>query len=252
MRFLRKNCANVKFFLSLPKFNSMKKFLSILVICIIACTSSAYAQLVINNNNNENVTGSTFTTETDLETEIVLKIKNTSAEQISDLRVALKQNGNIVTSASSSDVTYNFCMGFTCYQPFAQTSAFSLAADAEKELHLTITGYTPATYTVVASNGSVSAECYVNVINDPTKVDINEVAFNVYPNPTRNSFTIENNFGKNQYVEIYNVLGQLVTEVKSTESKVVVDCSSWKNGYYICRSYKNNKIDKSIKVVVSH
>ena len=77
--------------------------------------------------------------------------------------------------------------------------------------------------------------------------------FSVYPNPAVNTFTIANEYGPSSYVEIYNVLGMQVNRINFSETgDVKIDCSGWEKGYYFCRLYNDGKIEKTIKLTVTH
>ncbi|HPX75360.1 MAG TPA: T9SS type A sorting domain-containing protein [Bacteroidales bacterium] len=77
--------------------------------------------------------------------------------------------------------------------------------------------------------------------------------FSIYPNPASDNFKIKHNYGPNAVVEVYNMLGKLVTKVKSDfVNGVNIDASKWDNGYYFCRLYNDGKIQKTIKLVVAH
>ena len=77
--------------------------------------------------------------------------------------------------------------------------------------------------------------------------------FSVLPNPAVSTFNIQHNYGPKVVVEIFNVLGKSVAKINSgTENTFSIDCSKWENGYYFCRIYNEDKIEKTIKLVVSH
>lgn len=77
--------------------------------------------------------------------------------------------------------------------------------------------------------------------------------FLVFPNPAVSSFTIQHNYGTKAVVEVFNVLGKSVAKINtSADNSVNVDCSKWENGYYFCRLFNDGKIEKTIKLVVTH
>lgn len=77
--------------------------------------------------------------------------------------------------------------------------------------------------------------------------------FSVYPNPARNNFTIEHNYGSKAVIEVFNILGKSVAKINSgSANQVNIDCSKWENGYYFCRILNEGKIEKTIKLVVTH
>ena len=122
------------------------------------------------------------------------------------------------------------------------------------EVHISLTPLNATDFVVATypTGGSPRADVniHVNTTATPNFVAGN---FNVYPSPANESFVIENNFNKNTYVEIYNVLGQVIKTVSAENaSQVTINCSNWKNGYYVCRSFKDGKIEKTVKVVIAH
>ncbi len=94
------------------------------------------------------------------------------------------------------------------------------------------------------------------IVSYSTQTSINTTLakdFNVYPNPARNSFTIEHNFGSKAVVEVFNVLGKSVAKLNSNSTtQFNIDCSKWENGYYFCRLYNDGKVEKTVKLVVTH
>ncbi len=80
-----------------------------------------------------------------------------------------------------------------------------------------------------------------------------ENQFSIYPNPAVNSFIVNNNYGENSYVEIYNVIGEKVGRVNvGDNAQTEIDCSSWKKGYYFCRLFKDGEIKKTLKLTVTN
>jgi hypothetical protein len=74
---------------------------------------------------------------------------------------------------------------------------------------------------------------------------------NIYPNPAQNNFTIAVE-KRNMQIKIYNVLGELIRDFNAGESSVQVDCSLWNNGVYFVRSFDDNELVNTQKLVVAH
>lgn len=251
MRFFsKKTLSELKHFcIFAENFKLMKRIFTILAV-IIACASQSFAQLVILNGRNgeENITNTTV----NITNEIYFRVKNASSETISEikcyLRISADENADYGT-----DAEWEFCS--TGCGLDGKCPDFNLAPGAEQEVHLkftqinTIHDFMIYTYPPGA-NPTAIFSIHINTAGIST---VAANSFNVYPSPANESFTIENGFGKNSYVEIYNVLGQTVKRIPSDNTNSIsVNCSTWKNGYYVCRLYKDGKAEKTVKVVVAH
>ena len=251
MRFFsKKTLSELKHFcIFAENFKLMKRIFTILAV-IIACASQSFAQLVILNGRNgeENITNTTV----NITNEIYFRVKNASSETISDikcyLRISADENADYGTDAEWEFCSTQCGMNGGCPK-------FTLAPGAEQEVHLgfsqinAIHDFMIYTYPTGANPTAVFS-IHINTAGIST---VAANSFNVYPSPANESFTIENGFGKNSYVEIYNVLGQTVKRIPSDNTNSIsVNCSTWKNGYYVCRLYKDGKAEKTVKVVVAH
>lgn len=251
MRFFsKKTLSELKHFcIFAENFRLMKRIFTILAV-IIACASQSFAQLVILNGRNgeENITNTTV----NITNEIYFRVKNASSETISDikcyLRISADENADYGTDAEWEFCSTQCGMNGGCPK-------FTLAPGAEQEVHLAfsqinaIHDFMIYTYPTGANPTAVFS-IHINTAGIST---VAANSFNVYPSPANESFTIENGFGKNSYVEIYNVLGQTVKRIPSDNTNSIsVNCSTWKNGYYVCRLYKDGKAEKTVKVVVAH
>ena len=75
-----------------------------------------------------------------------------------------------------------------------------------------------------------------------------EQAFNIYPNPAKNSFSI--NAEQNSIVEIYNVLGESISRFTAKNYETVIDCSNWEKGLYFIKTINGAGKDKISKVII--
>ena len=221
-----------------------------IIAALIVCASQTFAQLVILDQQGNDITNTTV----NITNEIYFKVKNTSSSDIANIKCYLKVSAN-EDAVYETDATWEFCSiqcGINGGCP-----KFSLAAGAEQLVHLEFSqvNNTPCDFLVYTypTGGNPTAiftihfDSFTGISNATAK------SFNVYPSPANESFTIENGFGKNSYVEIYNVLGQMVKHVASdNNNRISVNCSSWKNGYYVCRLYNDGKAEKTVKIVVAH
>jgi len=74
--------------------------------------------------------------------------------------------------------------------------------------------------------------CNVDVVN------INKNMIKIYPNPSKGIINIEG--AKNNKIEIYDGLGQIVKIINNASSSEIVDLSSYKNGTYIVKVINKN------------
>ncbi|MBO7651565.1 MAG: T9SS type A sorting domain-containing protein [Bacteroidales bacterium] len=224
-----------------------------LMLIIIACASQMFAQLSILNEQGDEITGTTINVQAGVTTDIYFKVKNNGTSDLSNVKAYLRVNDENVTPGQEANATMCTEPGGNCGIP-PHSPKFSLAAGAEQLIHLNITTLSATDFVVTIYPSGGSPEANFNI--HATTSGISSIVantFSVYPSPANESFTIENGFGKNSYVEIYNVLGQTVKRIPSDNaSNISVNCSTWKNGYYVCRLYKDGKAEKTVKVVVAH
>jgi len=229
------------------------KRIYILIIALIACMSQAFSQIVILNEQNEEISGTTINIQASTSTDLYFKVKNNSSSEITNLKAYLRVNGDNVTPGQEANATMCTEPGGNCGTP-PHSPKFTLAAGAEQLIHLNITTLSANDFVVTVYPNGGTPEANFSIHANTTGIESNFAnTFNVYPSPANESFTIENGFGKNSYVEIYNVLGQVVKHVASdNNNRISVNCSDWKNGYYVCRLYKDGKAEKTVKIVIAH
>ena len=228
----------------------MKHIFTILAVIII-CATQTFAQLVILNQQGEEITNTTVT----INNEIYFKVKNTSSSDIANLKCYLRLN-EYENAEYGTDGEWEFCSvqcGINGGCP-----KFNVAAGAEQLVHLEFSQVNapPCDFMIYTypTGGDPTAVFSIHVLGAPASIS-NAITntLNVYPSPANESFTIENGYGKNCRIEIYNVLGQMVKNIQNDSSnRITVNCSNWKNGYYVCRLYKDGKAEKTVKIVVAH
>ncbi len=225
----------------------MKHILSILL-GVMLCVSQVSAQLAIYDRSGQEITNTTINLPEGVQSDYYYIVRNTGSSDITNIKSYLKIDR--ANAVYETDAEWSFCS--TGCGIDGNCPAFSLSAGGELEVHLEITPLAATDFTVETSSGMTMANFNIHF---GTSAINNSLAntFNVYPSPANDNFVIENNFGSNSYVEIYNVLGQMVKRVSTDNAnRVSIDCSSWRNGYYVCRAIKEGKIEKTIKVVVAH
>lgn len=225
----------------------MKRIFTIIAILVV-CVSQTFAQLVILNDQGTDITNTTV----NINNEIYFKVKNNSASEIANIKCYLRVSAD-ENAVYETDATWEFCSTQCGLE--GGCPKFTLAAGAEQLVHLEFSQVNEIHDFMIYTypNGGNPTAVFSIHINTTNISSIAANSFNVYPSPTNESFTIENGFGKNSYVEIYNVLGQTVKHIASDNAnRISVNCSTWKNGYYVCRLYKDGKAEKTVKVVVAH
>ena len=63
---------------------------------------------------------------------------------------------------------------------------------------------------------------------------------NVYPNPTRQKINIDNVEGA--YIVVYNMLGEVITEVNDAKQKELIDLNGNRNGIYFVRILNGTEV----------
>lgn len=241
------------FFTFATKYVVMKRVI-ILLLGLIICVSQVCAQLVVLNEQNEDITNTTVNIQAGVETNLYFTIKNTGSSDISNIKSYLRVDGENATNGQEAEFQMCTEPGGQCGVG-AASPKFSLAANGEQIVHLRIKTLTATDFVVTTypTGGEPVADFNIHATTAPTSIS-SAVAntLNVYPSPADESFTIENGYGKNCSVEIYNVLGQMVKRISSDSNRVSVNCSTWKNGYYVCRAIKDGKVEKTIKIVIAH
>lgn len=99
-------------------------------------------------------------------------------------------------------------------------------------------------------NDSLDINC--NCVGlDITGLLENNIAFDIYPNPTSNSFTIETNFTQDKTVYIIDLQGKILLQFNSNKSTESIDCAPLANGTYLVQ-VKTNAVQRTKKLHVQH
>ena len=235
-----------------------------LIVAVIACASQMFAQLEIYHVEKigtdqytqlDEITGTTVNIQQGVEVNYYFKLRNVGSSEVVNLKAYLMLNDND-QAVNGTDANITLCTepAGNCGVGVASPK-FTLQPEEEQVIHMNIKTLASTDFILSLSvhQYGVSPEAIFNIHAGTTGISsIVANSFNVYPSPASESFTIENGFGKNSYVEIYNVLGQTVKRIPFDATSISVNCSSWKNGYYVCRLYKDGKAEKTVKIVVAH
>lgn len=95
---------------------------------------------------------------------------------------------------------------------------------------------------ITADNGTVSNEQYfwVTVIPPISISEAVERPVNIYPNPAQNVLYVQN--AANATIEIYNLLGELVSSVENAETTSQINIDNLSAGTYVISIVKNNEV----------
>ncbi|MDR2835307.1 MAG: T9SS type A sorting domain-containing protein [Bacteroidales bacterium] len=98
------------------------------------------------------------------------------------------------------------------------------------------------TFTIIFTTDPISTSTF----------SANRNIFSIFPNPASNSFTVSADFNAKTSIEVYNVLGKQIFKANPKSGNVLnIDCSKWDKGYYFCRLLNDNKVSKTLKLVVT-
>jgi hypothetical protein len=110
----------------------------------------------------------------------------------------------------------------------------NLAEDDHEDVYYRLTAF------YLADNGETCESDYATTLNNPEQnyvaIDLTsteellEFSFQLYPNPTNGSITIE--LEGMQKVMVYNALGQVVFSKETNVDMLQLDLSSFENGLY--------------------
>jgi hypothetical protein len=138
----------------------------------------------------------------------------------------------------------------------------------DENLNLLSVVLTPGpVYGVTCNNGLVSAcggtatsgfvlQFATTTTSCDTLLAVNNIAsvkpeFQVFPNPSTGLFNIRTSYDNNTIVEVYNGLGQFITQKKIVNGQAVLDLSGEAAGVY-CLRVLNNAHSDHFNIVVSH
>jgi len=101
------------------------------------------------------------------------------------------------------------------------------------------------TTTKAFSKWESSNSIYIDmaIINSFEIYSLEKSTFNIYPNPTQNTITIEQPFSENTMISIFDITGQMVLQKKMESPIQQIDISCFPNGSYFIQVKSNNKTE---------
>lgn len=102
--------------------------------------------------------------------------------------------------------------------------------------------------TLKVINGTANRDWVISVSIESSIADKASFNVNVYPNPASDYIFVDNAY--NTTISVYNIIGNLVTVVNSTQDKYELDLSTYATGTYLVRVQKADQIiTKKISIV---
>jgi hypothetical protein len=159
------------------------------------------------------------------------------------LRLYNQIDGNLTGVFNTIDSTYlNIWQGL-------RTAPFGADIDNDGYIDLIVGNY----------QGGVSYYKGMSALSIPTEKLIN-FNLDIYPNPASDNINIKVNgaYGITYVLELYNLLGQVVTTKKIADNQLLLDTQPLKQGMYICKiSALDNRTYKKIgtqskRIVIQH
>ncbi len=239
----------------------MKKLFTLVLAIVVVSVASKAQTFAILNDSDEVITGSTIVIPITVNNEVGfdIKIQNLTGVVVNAKISKLFTEGPVADSFNSmcsptTETSAGACVTSTTTPTFTlnPSEVSGLAA-----MHFD-QGPNPGVSTVryKVYNTANEADFVVVYYTFSTQTSINTsiaTDFVVFPNPASRNFTIEHNYGPKAVIEVFNVLGKSVAKIYSgADNQISIDCSKWENGYYFCRLFNDGKIEKTIKLIVTH
>jgi type IV secretory pathway TrbL component len=100
----------------------------------------------------------------------------------------------------------------------------------------------PGDYTlsVVDALGNIETKAFVMGVAN--SIPTNEIVCGIYPNPAKNTLTIEFENHIPEYIKLYDILGQEIFSVKANSSCTVINISSFISGVYFVELLVDGKL----------
>jgi hypothetical protein len=255
------NFNSIKKMPNFEKNKVMKRFFSLSFV-LFAFISFSFAQSFEITDEDANViTNTTVLVPTHQNNSYVTKIKvrNTSAGTVSTRITKTYITGPVAGSFNSMCSPTTASSSGQCITgtttPIFVLNAGELSGWADMDFTQGVNpGISTIQYKVFNINNEADSVIFRITYSTLTSVDLSDNdLFSVYPNPASKTFSIQHNYGNHAVVEVFNVLGKSVAKINSSAgNQISIDCSKWENGYYFCRLYNEGKIEKTVKLVVTH
>ena len=67
--------------------------------------------------------------------------------------------------------------------------------------------------------------------------ELSENNFSVFPNPASSFLTVQTTINASYYIQVINLSGEVIEEVKAIKNATVLNAQPWSNGIYMLRFY---------------
>lgn len=148
----------------------------------------------------------------------------------------------------TSELVYSGESGFTT--PFILDGSFMVPMNAPNGVHRMRIGTADYGQFIpdpcFDGDYGITIDLNVNVVDDLGTIDLNDNAFVIYPNPV-NDFLNLKFTNQLDYIEVYNLVGQLVKSQKLHDSFAKIDFSEFATGTYLVKISSGSLI-KTVKI----
>jgi hypothetical protein len=210
---------------------------------VTAKTSSANASFVVNNATHLNGTTSITVTAEDAVTMRVYNVNFTKNKVSSNASLAdLKISGKTVTGFKANTYLYKVTLAAgTTIAPVVS----AIVADTTAKVTVKTTTTLPwiSTISVTAEDGKTKATYEIDFTVPVDVVVVAARTIRIYPNPVTDNLTVTN--AENAKIFIYNLNGQMVKAINTTDKATSIDFSSYEPGSYILKIVKGEIVTES-------
>ncbi len=97
----------------------------------------------------------------------------------------------------------------------------------------------------------ISSKSILGQVDNLNKLNSKELTVTVYPNPAKNSFTVNLSQNDNVYLRLFDMQGKIVKELQTKQPTIRFDCSDLKAGLYNLHIHNNNNNTIIKKIIIN-
>jgi hypothetical protein len=146
-----------------------------------------------------------------------------------------------VTRGTSSDISYNIDSGGNCFISAYAVQGAGIQAETPI-CYITIKGsvLTPTATQLGTIQAFINGLNAVSVlpcanITNPVENVKEEMKISIFPNPTNSSITVQHADIASKTIQVFNILGRLISEVQAGNGSTMVDLSDFAKGVYLIK-----------------
>lgn len=246
----------------------MKKIILFLLVLSVM-SFNAFAQLSIEVKKTKpgttlDIIGDTTISESPTTSELFFEIKNIATSDSISIRVTKLIFADVSKTNIGVCPPKSNCVELSPTNANIKLGSFFLKQGESGEGHIVynhgtnVVGTSIVELTIYTGNWATAPESdkftfTVSFSNETQTVAISKTSnFSIYPNPANGSFIVTADFTPKTRLEVYSVTGNKVFEVSPKGGKsYTIDCSRWDKGYYFCRLVTDDKVIKTLKLVIT-